>query len=182
LNPLKTLLGNINTAIRVNLAAISRVDKSVLDTGAQIKGVVYEGNQKLGIEFEALDEGLHDLGTRIRGISEYDLPRVEEEIKSHVRVSKRQNDSLTVIGGRIIGTQNKFDEMVDALYSRSENGAESPGKIVGHARGFHSMGRRAENPLLKGGSRSFRGYSSATRSSSNASASRLIERAFEEKS
>jgi hypothetical protein len=178
LNPLQTLLGTITTAIRVNLAAISRVDKAVLDTGAQIKGVIFEGNRKLGTEIEAMDEGIHDVGTRIRGVSEYDLPRLEDEIKSHIRISRRQNDGLAVIGGRIIGTQNKYEEMIDALSSRAD-GTESPGKIVGHARGFHSMGRRVDNPLLKGGSRSFRGYSSATRSSSNASGSRLIERAFE---
>ncbi|EHL01373.1 hypothetical protein M7I_2706 [Glarea lozoyensis 74030] len=68
LSPLQTLLGTITTAIRVNLAAISRVDKAVLDTGAQIKGVIFEGNRKLGTEIEALDEGIHDVGTRIRGV------------------------------------------------------------------------------------------------------------------
>jgi hypothetical protein len=99
----------IDAAVRVNSAAISRVDKAVLETGSQVKNVVRDAvadsNHQLIHTITQLDSELHDSGTRIRGISEYDIPRLEA-------IEKRNRDALEVIGGRVLGTTKKFGEMV----------------------------------------------------------------------
>jgi len=99
----------IDAAVRVNSAAISRVDKAVLETGSQVKNVVRDAvadsNHQLLHTITQLDSELHDSGTRIRGISEYDIPRLEA-------IEKRNRDALEVIGGRVLGTTRKFGEMV----------------------------------------------------------------------
>lgn len=149
LKTVASAISTTSTAVRVNSAAISRVDKAVLETGAHVKGVIYEGNRQLSSEIESalsqLDESLHDNGTRIRGISEYDIPRMETEMRTldaslerAIKTGERSKDALTVIGGRIIGTSKRFGEMVDAA-QRGElehghgNGHGGNGGVVGHS-------------------------------------------------
>jgi predicted nucleic acid-binding Zn-ribbon protein len=137
---LSTTIGNTTAAVRVNSAAISRVDRAVLETGAQVKSVVLEGNSKLSREIdvalEQLDERLHDSGTRIIGITDIDLPRLEETVKGlegmvertmggNLKAVGRNRDALSVIGARVIGTQKMFEEMVEAHAGREEGGSRS---------------------------------------------------------
>lgn len=153
LKTVTSAISTTSTAVRVNSAAISRVDKAVLETGAHVKGVIYEGNRQLSSEIESalsqLDESLHDNGTRIRGISEYDIPRMETEIRTldqslerSIRTSERSKDALTVIGGRIIGTSKKFGEMVDA----AQRGELENGHGLGNG-GGHGIGHSPQNSL-----------------------------------
>jgi hypothetical protein len=134
---LSSSIGNTTAAVRVNSAAISRVDHAVLETGAQVKSVVLEGNSKLSHEIdvalEQLDERLHDSGTRIMGITDFDLPRLEGTVKGlegmvertmggNLKAVGRTRDALSVIGARVIGTQKMFEEMVEAHAAREEGG------------------------------------------------------------
>jgi hypothetical protein len=134
---LSSSMGNTTAAVRVNSAAISRVDRAVLETGAQVKSVVLEGNSKLSHEIdvalEQLDERLHDSGTRIMGITDFDLPKLEETVKGlegmvertmggNLKAVGRTRDALSVIGARVIGTQKTFEEMVEAHAAREEGG------------------------------------------------------------
>jgi hypothetical protein len=134
---LSSSMGNTTAAVRVNSAAISRVDHAVLETGAQVKSVVLEGNSKLSHEIdvalEQLDERLHDSGTRIMGITDFDLPRLEETVKGlegmvertmsgNLKAVGRTRDALGVIGARVIGTQKMFEEMVETHAAREEGG------------------------------------------------------------
>jgi len=142
-------IGTTTAAVRVNSAAISRVDNAVLETGAQVKGVVLEGNFKtsraIDAALEQLEGSIHDSRTRIMGISEFDLPRLEGMLKGlegtveramngNLKVAGRNRDALSVIGARIIGTQKIFDEMVEAHSGHDEDshgvamtGSWSPG-------------------------------------------------------
>lgn len=92
----------IDAAVRVNSAAIARVDKAVLETGSQVKAVVHDGNREV---LSQLSEQLFEDGTRIKGLSNFDIPRIEA-------IGKRNRDILEVIGTRVIGTAKKFDEMM----------------------------------------------------------------------
>lgn len=56
-----------------------------------------------------LDEGLHESGTRMKGVSEFDIPRLEQKLEA---IGKRNRDALEVIGARVVGTAKKFEEMV----------------------------------------------------------------------
>jgi chromosome segregation ATPase len=105
----------IDAAVRVNSAAIARVDKAVLETGSQVKAVVLDGNREV---LSQLDEELHESGTRIRGISEFDIPRLEA-------IGKKNGDILEVIGARVIGTTKKFDEMVAHHSQHSQKSQKS---------------------------------------------------------
>jgi chromosome segregation ATPase len=166
---LETISAEINTiapAVRINSAAISRVDRAVLETGAQIKSVVLDGSSKTSREIDAaleqIDESLHDSHTRIMGISEFEIPRLEEgikelealverEIDGGVREARRNGRMLGVIGARVVGTQKLFDEMVDNHAHREDgnggggrslenSGVLSPGGTLGferHGRGEH---------------------------------------------
>ncbi|CAG8955761.1 hypothetical protein HYFRA_00011629 [Hymenoscyphus fraxineus] len=158
---LKSVTSAISTtsaAVRVNSAAISRVDKAVLETGAHVKGVIYEGNRQISSEIESalsqLDESIHDNGTRIRGISEYDIPRMETEIQTldqsverlietSNRTGERHKDALMVIGGRIIGTSKKFGEMVDAAQKGELDNGHGHGH--GHSHGSHKTVHAPDN-------------------------------------
>lgn len=99
-------IGAIDAAVRVNSAAIARVDKAVLETASQVKGVILDNHHELEIQ---LDEGLHESGTRMKGVSEFDIPRLEQKLEA---IGKRNRDALEVIGARVVGTAKKFDEMV----------------------------------------------------------------------
>ncbi|ESZ90888.1 hypothetical protein SBOR_8729 [Sclerotinia borealis F-4128] len=123
------------TAVRVNGAALARIDKDVLETGAQVKSVVLEGNKRLTKELDKavsqLDELSHDNGTRIRGISDYVFPKIESEMRgfhttlerlTHNNIDglRRTRDALAVIGTKIAGTSRKFDDLVDAVHSSDD--------------------------------------------------------------
>lgn len=99
----------IDAAVRVNSAAISRVDKAVLETGSQIKFVIRDtaadSNKQVLQTLSQLDSELHDNCTRVREIAEFNMPRLEA-------IGKRNRDALEVIGGRALGTTKKFGEMV----------------------------------------------------------------------
>lgn len=92
----------VDAAVRVNSAAIARVDKAVLESSSQVKNVVHDGNRDL---LASLDEYLQDTSRRVRTLAEFDIPRLE-------LLAKRNRDATEVIGGRVIGTSKKFDEMV----------------------------------------------------------------------
>jgi chromosome segregation ATPase len=162
-------LSTITPAVRINSAAISRVDRAVLETGAQIKSVVLEGNSKLSRELEhtleQLDESLHDSGTRIMGISDFDLPRLEETVKGlegmveramggNLKAARRNRDALSVIGARVVGTQKKFDEMVEAHGEWEDGGRSMEGS------GVLSAGGRPEHRRFRSGR--FRALSNAS--------------------
>ena len=171
-----TAINQTTTAIRIHGAALSRVDKSVIETGAQIKSVVVEGHEKLSEELDAavsqLDESIHDNGTRIRGISEYDVPRLETNIKgidttldrltqSNVNATQRNREALEVIGGRVVGTWKKFDELVEAHAARSKNheGSEDGRESMENSR---TLGGKGDHRLW--GTRRSRGGSNASSS------------------
>ncbi|KAF7896564.1 hypothetical protein EAF00_006578 [Botryotinia globosa] len=128
-------VGQTTTAVRVNGAALARIDNRVLETGAQVKSVVLEGNKRLTKELDKavsqLDELAHDSGTRIRGISDYTFPKIETELRgihttlerlTHNNIDglRRTRDSLAVIGAKIAGTSRKFDDLVDAVHSSDD--------------------------------------------------------------
>ncbi|KAI9048849.1 hypothetical protein LZ554_006707 [Drepanopeziza brunnea f. sp. 'monogermtubi'] len=93
----------IDAAVRVNSAAIARVDKAVLESSSQVKNVVLDhSNREL---LASLDEELHATGRRVRAMTEFEIPRLEA-------IAKKSRDAVEVIGGRVIGTTKKFDEMV----------------------------------------------------------------------
>ncbi|KAF7855349.1 hypothetical protein EAF04_010093 [Stromatinia cepivora] len=132
---LDSTVGQTTTAIRVNGAALARIDKGVLETGAQVKSVVLEGNKRLTKELDRavsqLDELAHDNGTRIRGISDYAFPKIETEMRgihnslerlTHNNIDglRRTRDALAVIGTKIAGTSRKFDDLVDAVHSSDD--------------------------------------------------------------
>jgi chromosome segregation ATPase len=134
---LDTTINQTTTAVRVNAAALSRIDKDVLETGAQVKAVVLEGIKRLSKELDRalsqLDESCHDNGTRIRGISEFAFPKIENEMKgiqtnlerllhSNVDGLEKTRDALEVIGSRIVGTSRKFDDLVDAVRAGDDVG------------------------------------------------------------
>lgn len=112
----------IDAAVRVNSAAIARVDKAVLETGSQVKAVVHDGNREV---LSQLSEQLFEDGTRIKGLSNFDIPRIEA-------IGKRNRDILEVIGTRVIGTAKKFDEMM-ALHSQKP--VDHSGSLSGRLRG-----------------------------------------------
>jgi chromosome segregation ATPase len=162
-------LNTVAPAVRINSAAISRVDRAVLETGAQVKSVVLDGNSKISRELEQaleqLDESLHDSGTRIMGISDFDLPRLEETVKGlegmvertmagNLKATRRNRDALSVIGARVVGTQRKFDEMVEAHGEWEDGGRSMEGS------GVLSGGGRPEHRRL--GSSRFRAPSNAS--------------------
>ncbi|KAE9381915.1 hypothetical protein N431DRAFT_425484 [Stipitochalara longipes BDJ] len=135
LESIATEVNTISPAVRINSAAISRVDRAVLETGAQIKSVVLDGSAKTSREIDAaleqIDESLHDTNTRLMGISDFEIPRIEHGIKDleglvereldgGVRESRRNGSMLGVIGARVMGTQKLFDEMVDNHERREE--------------------------------------------------------------
>ncbi|KAG4432063.1 hypothetical protein IFR05_012458 [Cadophora sp. M221] len=102
---IKTLtpsLKAIDAAVRVNSAAIARVDKAVLESASQVKAEMRSSIQSLNGQ---LDDELQEMGRRVRGIAEYEIPRLEA-------LARRQRDAVEVIGGRIVGTTKRFDEMV----------------------------------------------------------------------
>ncbi|TGO26904.1 hypothetical protein BPAE_0051g00390 [Botrytis paeoniae] len=132
---LDSTVGQTTTAVRVNGAALARIDNRVLETGAQVKSVVLEGNKRLTKELDKavsqLDELAHDNGTRIRGISDYTFPKIETELRgihttlerlTHNNIDglRRTRDSLAVIGAKIAGTSRKFDDLVDAVHSSDD--------------------------------------------------------------
>ncbi|KAI9642655.1 hypothetical protein NHQ30_008386 [Ciborinia camelliae] len=132
---LDSSVGQTTTAVRINGAALARIDKGVLETGAQVKSVVLEGNKRLIKELDRavsqLDELSHDNGTRIRGISDYVFPKIEAEMRgihttlerlTHNNIDglRRTRDSLAVIGTKIVGTSRKFDDLVDAVHSSDD--------------------------------------------------------------
>ncbi|CZT12911.1 uncharacterized protein RCO7_09291 [Rhynchosporium graminicola] len=92
----------IDAAVRVNSAAIARVDKAVLESSSQVKSEIHTSLSSLSSQ---LDDDLQETARRVRGIAEYEIPRLEA-------LAKRQRDALEVIGGRVIGTSKKFGEMV----------------------------------------------------------------------
>ncbi|KAE8440600.1 hypothetical protein EG329_007046 [Mollisiaceae sp. DMI_Dod_QoI] len=102
LNSISNSMKAVDAAVRVNSAAISRVDKAVLETASQVKGEVRDGNREMLFQ---LEEELHETGGRLRSISEFDIPRLEA-------TGKRNRDALEVIGARVVGTAKKFDEMI----------------------------------------------------------------------
>ncbi|QSZ31948.1 hypothetical protein DSL72_001517 [Monilinia vaccinii-corymbosi] len=143
---LDSAIGQTTTAVRVNGAALARIDKDVLETGAQVKSVVFEGNKRLAKELDRavsqLDESSHDNGTRLRGISDFVFPNIESEIKgihgtlerlTHNNVDglRRTRDALAVIGTKIAGTSRKFDDLVDAVHSSDDVDHPSPSKAWG---------------------------------------------------
>ncbi|TGO84400.1 hypothetical protein BPOR_0509g00070 [Botrytis porri] len=132
---LDSTVGQTTTAVRVNGAALARIDNRVLETGAQVKSVVLEGNKRLTKELDKavsqLDELAHDNGTRIRGISDYTFPKIETELRGiHTTLERLTHnnidglrltrDSLAVIGAKIAGTSRKFDDLVDAVHSSDD--------------------------------------------------------------
>ncbi|ATZ49551.1 hypothetical protein BCIN_04g06830 [Botrytis cinerea B05.10] len=132
---LDSTVGQTTTAVRINGAALARIDNRVLETGAQVKSVVLEGNKRLTKELDKavsqLDELAHDNGTRIRGISDYTFPKIETEMRgihttlerlTHNNIDglRRTRDSLAVIGAKIAGTSRKFDDLVDAVHSSDD--------------------------------------------------------------
>ncbi|PQE09628.1 hypothetical protein CJF32_00007099 [Rutstroemia sp. NJR-2017a WRK4] len=164
---LDTTINQTTTAVRVNAAALSRIDKDVLETGAQVKAVVLEGIKRLSKELDRalsqLDESSHDNGTCIRGISEYAFPKIENEMKgiqtnlerlfhSNVDGLGKTRDALEVIGSRIVGTSRKFDDLVDAVRTGGDVGdhmshskalAGGNGKVPGEHRILASKRSRA---------------------------------------
>jgi hypothetical protein len=100
----------VDAAVRVNSAAIARVDKAVLETGSQVKAVIHDGNREV---LSQLEEELYQSGTRIKGISNFDIPRIEA-------IGKRNRDILEVIGTRVVGTAKKFEELM-ALHSHKSS-------------------------------------------------------------
>ncbi|KAA8571367.1 hypothetical protein EYC84_001371 [Monilinia fructicola] len=143
---LDATMGQTTTAVRVNGAALARIDKDVLETGAQVKSVILEGNKRLTKELDKavsqLDELSHDNGTRIRGISDFVFPKIESEMKgihstlerlTHNNVDglRRTRDALAVIGTKIAGTSRKFDDLVDAVHSSDDLDHSSPSKTFG---------------------------------------------------
>ncbi|PMD18100.1 hypothetical protein NA56DRAFT_258573 [Hyaloscypha hepaticicola] len=96
LETISTELSTIAPAVRINSAAISRVDRAVLETGAQIKSVVLEGSSKTSREIDAaleqIDESLHDSNTRLMGISDFELPRIREAVKELESLVERELD------------------------------------------------------------------------------------------
>lgn len=173
LTALTSELTTITPAVRINSAAISRVDRAVLETGAQIKSLVLEGNSKLlssvDSSLETIDSAMHDSGTRIMGISDFDLPRLEEMVKGlegsvervmggNLKAVRRNHDALSVIGARVVGTQRKFDEMVEALGEWEEGGGNGGKSLEGS--GILSQGGRPDHRRL--GSGRFRAHSNAS--------------------
>ena len=92
----------IDAAVRVNSAAIARVDKAVLESSSQVKSEIHSSITSLS---SSLDEDLSETSRRVRGIAEFEIPRLEVLLR-------RQRDAVEVIGGRVIGTTKRFDEMV----------------------------------------------------------------------
>jgi predicted nucleic acid-binding Zn-ribbon protein len=183
LETISTELSTIAPAVRINSAAISRVDRAVLETGAQIKSVVLEGSSKTSREIDAaleqIDESLHDSNTRLMGISDFELPRIREAVKEleslvereldgGLRETRRNGTRLGVIGAKVLGTKKLFDELVEAYASREEggNGSRSlEGSMVlggsGYVSGTGSIGHgRGEFRRL--GSSRFRSHSNAS--------------------
>ncbi|CZR60779.1 uncharacterized protein PAC_10675 [Phialocephala subalpina] len=128
-------MGAIDAAVRVNSAAIARVDKAVLETTSQVKGVILDNHHELETQ---LDEGLHESGTRIKGVSDFDIPRLEARLEA---IGKRNRDALEVIGARVVGTAKKFDEMVTHHGQQKErlNGNGSGGERVGLERSVSEL-------------------------------------------
>ncbi|KAN0122060.1 hypothetical protein V8E51_000386 [Hyaloscypha variabilis] len=182
LDSIATELNTITPAVRINSAAISRVDRAVLETGAQIKSVVLDGSAKTSREIDAaleqIDESLHDSNTRLMGISDFEIPRVEQGIKElegliereldgSVREAKKNGSMLGVIGARVVGTQKLFDEMVENHERREEvhggrswegSGVLTPG---GHLGAGGSL-RHGRGEFKRLGSTRFRSHSNAS--------------------
>jgi chromosome segregation ATPase len=181
LDTISTELSTIAPAVRINSAAISRVDRAVLETGAQIKSVVLDGSAKTSREIDAaleqIDESLHDSNTRLMGMSDFELPRIEQGIKElenlmereldgGLRETRRNGTRLGVIGAKVLGTKKLFDELVDA-HAHREDGGGSAGRsvegsaVLGHVGGTGSIGHgRGEFRRL--GSSRFRSHSNAS--------------------
>jgi predicted nucleic acid-binding Zn-ribbon protein len=187
LDSISTELSTVTPAVRINSAAISRVDRAVLETGAQIKSVVLDGSAKTSREIDAaleqIDESLHDSNTRLMGISDFELPRIEQGVKEleglvereldgGVRETRRNGSMLGVIGARVVGTQKLFDEMVDSHERRAReeghggggrslewSGVLSPGGLHLGAGGSLGHGRGEFRRL---GSSRFRSHSNAS--------------------
>ncbi|KAL3425858.1 hypothetical protein PVAG01_02649 [Phlyctema vagabunda] len=131
-------------------AAICRIDKTVLETGAQIKGVVYEGNKKVIKEMDSvlsqLDESINQNEIRIQGISEFEIPRLEWQLTKNY-------DALHIIGARVIGTSKRFEEAV-----REHSNGHHPGKgshqLVGRLRSSSNTRSAASSGKDSGGTRS----------------------------
>lgn len=142
---LDSSVGQTTTAVRVNGAALARIDKEVIETGAQVKSVVLEGNlrliSELGKAITQLDEFSHDNETHFHGISNHLFPKIETEMKGiHTTLERlmhdnidglrRSRDALAVIGTKIAGTSKKFDDLVDAVHSSDDMDHLSYGKIL----------------------------------------------------
>ncbi|OWP00330.1 hypothetical protein B2J93_3741 [Marssonina coronariae] len=102
LDGLRSATGAVDAAVRVNSAAIARVDKAVLESSSQLRHAIADSAREL---LSSLDEELQETGRRVRSITEIEMPRLET-------LARRNRDAVEVIGGRVIGTAKKFDEMV----------------------------------------------------------------------
>jgi len=103
------------------------------------------------------------------GISDFDLPRLEEMVKGlegsvervmggNLKAVRRNHDALSVIGARVVGTQRKFDEMVEA-HGEWEDGGGNGGRSL-EGSGILSQGARPDHRRL--GSGRFRTHSNAS--------------------
>ncbi|PBP22601.1 hypothetical protein BUE80_DR006483 [Diplocarpon rosae] len=114
LDGLRSATGAVDAAVRVNSAAIARVDKAVLESSSQLKHAVADSAREL---LSSLDEELQETGRRVRSMTEVEMPRLET-------LARRNRDAVEVIGGRVIGTVKKFDEMVTHHGQKPANGLE----------------------------------------------------------
>ncbi|KAL5322295.1 hypothetical protein ACEPPN_010267 [Leptodophora sp. 'Broadleaf-Isolate-01'] len=118
INTLAPSLKAIDAAVRVNSAAIARVDKAVLESASQVKAEMHSSIQSLSGQ---LEDELQEMGRRVRGIAEFEIPRLEA-------LARRQRDAVEVIGGRIVGTTKRFDEMV-ANFGKGPGGSGAGGGL-----------------------------------------------------
>ncbi|KAH7416734.1 hypothetical protein BKA64DRAFT_717607 [Cadophora sp. MPI-SDFR-AT-0126] len=121
LSALPPTLGAIDAAVRVNSAAIARVDKAVLESSSQVKSEINSCVSSLSSQ---LDDEISEIGRRVRGIAEFEIPRLEV-------LMRRQRDAVEVIGGRVIGTTKRFDEMVAGVGKGAGNGGLGGSEILG---------------------------------------------------
>ena len=112
------------------------------------------------------------------GISDFEIPRLEEgirglealverELDGGAKETKRNGRMLGVIGARVVGTQKLFDEMVDVHGGREEGGnggrsLEGSGVLSPGGGGLGVLERHARGEHRRLGSGRWRAHSNAS--------------------
>ncbi|RAL65527.1 hypothetical protein DID88_001093 [Monilinia fructigena] len=129
---LDATMGQTTTAVRVNGAALARIDKD-------------EINDLPRNSIKQSHNSTNCLMTTVRESVESPIlffPKIESEMKgihsslerlTHNNVDglRRTRDALAVIGTKIAGTSRKFDDLVDAVHSSDDLDHSSPSKTFG---------------------------------------------------